>query len=51
MVISRNIRPTIYLTVKKESCHPEMQFKAVFVGGWDMKFEKNQVEVKNNRGS
>ena len=28
-----------------------MQFKEVFVGGGGMKFEKNQVEVKNNRGS
>ena len=41
----------IYLTVNKESFHPEMQFKAVFVGGRGRIFEKNQVEVKNIRPS
>ena len=33
LAISRNIHYRIYLAVKKESFHPEMQFKAVFVGG------------------
>ena len=44
---SANIHFTMYLTVEKESFHPEMQFKTVFVGGRCRIFEKNDVEVKN----
>ena len=40
-----NIHGRIYLTVQKEIFHPEIQFKAVFVGGRGRKFEKKQVEV------
>ena len=33
LAISRNIHLEIYLTVRKESFHPEMQFRAIFEGG------------------
>ena len=40
LAISRNIHLGIYLTVREESFHAEMQFKAVFGGGRGRKFEK-----------
>ena len=49
--LSQEIFTVDYLTVRKESFHPEMQFKGIFVGGRGRIFEKKQVEVKNIRGS
>ena len=43
--ISRNIQLEIYFNVRKESFHPEMQFKAVFEGGSRPRFNFLRVPV------
>ena len=40
LAVSRNIQLELYLNVRKESFHPEMQFKAVFEECRGGKFEK-----------